>query len=42
VGASAIHIPFHTTWVHEKVTEELALKFEYHTVSNIKDVLRLL
>ena len=42
VGASAIHIPFHTTWVHEQITEELALKFEYHIVSNIKDVLRLL
>ena len=42
LGASAIHIPFHTTWAHEQVTEELDLKFEYHTVSNIKDVLRLL
>ena len=42
LGASAIHIPFHTTWAHEQVTEELDLKFEYHTVTNIKDVLRLL
>lgn len=42
IGASAIHIPFHTTWAHEQVTEIEALKLDYHTVSNIKDVIRLL
>ena len=31
IGASAIHIPFHTTWAHEK-TEE----FEHHRLRRIK------
>ena len=41
VGASAIHVPFHTTWVHEEVTEEESSKSEYYTLSNIKEVLSL-
>jgi len=42
LGASAIHIPFHTTWVHETVTEEEALSLEYKTLKNIKQVLEIL
>ena len=42
VGASAIHVPFHTTWVHEEVTEEESSKSDYYTLSNIKEVLSLL
>ncbi|MFY9241443.1 MAG: HAD family hydrolase [Polaribacter sp.] len=41
IGASAIHIPFHTTWAHEEISEEASNNFKYHTVANIKDVLRL-
>jgi putative hydrolase of the HAD superfamily len=41
IGASAIHIPFYTTWVHEEVAEEEAIKSEYKTLLNIKDVLTL-
>ncbi len=41
IGASAIHVPFHTTWVYEEVVEEEALKTTYKTVSNIKDVIPL-
>lgn len=41
IGASAIHVPFHTTWVHEEVTEDLSSKVEYFTISNIKEVLAL-
>ncbi|MEO9571618.1 MAG: HAD family hydrolase [Polaribacter sp.] len=41
IGASAIHIPFHTTWVHEEVSEEVASKSDYYTVLNIKEVLTL-
>lgn len=41
IGASAIHVPFHTTWVHEEVSEEESSKLAYKTVSNIKDVLML-
>lgn len=41
IGVSAIHVPFHTTWVHEEVTEDLSSKVEYFTISNIKEVLAL-
>ncbi len=41
IGASAIHVPFHTTWVHEEVSEEISSKSDYHTISNIKEVLTL-
>jgi putative hydrolase of the HAD superfamily len=41
VGASAIHVPFHTTWTHEEVSQEERLKTDYKTVLNIKEVLAL-
>ena len=41
VGASAIHVPFHTTWVHEEVPEEVSSKSDYYTISNIKELLTL-
>ena len=41
IGASAIHVPFHTTWVHEEVTVDLSSKVKYSTISNIKEVLAL-
>lgn len=41
IGASAIHIPFHTTWAHEEVSE--CQKSEaYSTASKITDILNLL
>jgi len=42
MGASAIHIPFHTTWAHEEVSKQDALNSDYKTLSSIKDVLPLL
>lgn len=42
VGANAIHIPFHTTWAHETVSEEQKSSVDYKTLSNIKEVLELL
>lgn len=42
IGASAIHIPFHTTWIHEQVSEEVSSRLEYKTILNIKEVLTLL
>jgi putative hydrolase of the HAD superfamily len=42
IGASAIHIPFHTTWVHEEVSKEEQSTADYKTVSNIKEVLTLI
>ena len=41
IGASAIHIPFHTTWAHEEVFEEQQSN-DYETVASIKEVLQLL
>ncbi|CAM1367607.1 HAD family hydrolase [Tenacibaculum soleae] len=41
IGASAIHIPFHTTWAHEEVSEEQKSD-NYKTVSKITDVLNFL
>ncbi|MBT3740593.1 MAG: HAD family hydrolase [Polaribacter sp.] len=42
IGASAFHIPFHTTWAHEEVSKVSESKFKYETVSNIKQVLSYL
>ena len=42
IGASAIHIPFHTTWIHEEVSEDVSSKSDYGTILNIKEVLSLL
>ena len=42
IGASALHIPFHTTWAHEEVPEEHYSRTSYKTVSNIKQVLSYL
>ena len=41
VGAAAIHVPFHTTWAHEKVSLEEEMASDYKTLLNIKEVLTL-
>ena len=41
IGASAIHIPFHTTWMHEEVSEKEKSTTNYKTVLNIKEVITL-
>ena len=38
LGASAIHIPFHTTWAHEEVTSEEKNDASYKTISKITDI----
>ena len=40
IGASAIHVPFHTTWIHEEVSKEEQSNSDYNTVANIKEVLQ--
>ena len=42
IGATAIHVPFHTTWAHEEVHENEKSKVAYKTVSNIKDIISLI
>lgn len=42
IGAKAIHVPFHTTWVHEEVSKQDALNSEYKTIQQITDILEFL
>ena len=42
IGASAIHVPFHTTWAYEEVTKEEQQKSDYKTVKNVSEILSFL
>lgn len=42
IKAHAIHVPFHTTWAHEQVTEKETNGKAYKTIANLRDVLKLL
>lgn len=42
IKAHAIHIPFHTTWAHEQVTEQDTNGKTYKTISSLRDVIKLL
>jgi len=42
INASAIHVPFHTTWVHEEIPEEDQQKLDYITLVNIKELIALI
>ena len=42
IGAKAIHIPFHTTWAHEQVSDKEAERADYLTISNALELLDLL
>lgn len=42
IGAKAIHIPFHTTWEHEKVNDSDAEGKEYRTLNGLKDLMKFL
>ncbi|MBS9773566.1 MAG: HAD family hydrolase [Tenacibaculum sp.] len=42
LGASAIHVPFHTTWSHEEVSEEQKNEVDYNTILNIKEIVNIL
>ena len=39
IGASAIHVPFHTTWAHEEVSVNETATSTYTTVASIKEIL---
>ena len=40
--AHAIHVPFHTTWIHEQVSEEETNGKVYKTVNSLRDILNIL
>ena len=42
IKANAIHVPYHTTWVHEQVKEEETNGKVYKTVKGLRDILKLL
>ncbi len=42
IGALAIHIPFHTTWVHETVSKKEEQENNYLKLNSIKDLLNYL
>lgn len=39
IGSKAIHVPFHTTWQHEKVTKKETNGSEYKTVKSLTEIL---
>jgi putative hydrolase of the HAD superfamily len=42
IGAKAVHIPFHTTWAHEQVSDKEAERADYLTISSASELLELL
>ncbi|MFG6687861.1 HAD family hydrolase [Mariniflexile sp. HNIBRBA6329] len=42
IKAHAIHIPFHTTWAHEQVTEKETNGKTYRTISSLRELLKIL
>ncbi len=41
LGARAVHVPFHTTWAHEQVTNEESIK-NYLTLNSLSEILKYL
>ncbi|WP_100611649.1 HAD family hydrolase [Confluentibacter lentus] len=41
IKANAIHVPFHTTWAHEQVTEKETNGKTYKTIQSLREVLEL-
>ena len=42
IKAHAVHIPFHTTWAHEQVSEKETNGKTYKTIGRLREVLNLL
>ncbi|MFD2541273.1 HAD family hydrolase [Lacinutrix gracilariae] len=42
IKAHAVHVPFHTTWAHEQVTEKETNGKAFKTIKNVKDILKFL
>lgn len=40
IGSKAIHVPFHTTWVHEEAYASSHQEDQFITVNSIKDILK--
>lgn len=42
IGSQAVHIPFHTTWIHEEVKNDNLKDLNYKTLSSAQDLLNYL
>ena len=42
LGASAIHIPYHTTWQHEIIEEKELNDIKYHKVNSIAEITEII
>ncbi|MDB4404546.1 HAD hydrolase-like protein [bacterium] len=42
IGAHSMHVPFHTTWIHEAVTELDQITNNYLTLKCLSDILKFL
>ncbi|RIA09608.1 putative hydrolase of the HAD superfamily [Flavobacteriaceae bacterium MAR_2010_72] len=42
IKAKAIHVPFHTTWIHEQVSTEVMTDKAYKTITNVLEIKNLL
>ena len=42
IGAKAVHIPFHTTWAHEQVSQEEERMNNHLKLNNVRDILKYL
>lgn len=42
IGAKAVHVPFHTTWAHEMVSEEDEMVNNHLKLNSLKDILKYL
>jgi len=42
IGAQSMHVPFHTTWIHEDVSDIEQTTNNYLTVKNLSDILKVL
>ncbi len=42
IKAHAVHVPFHTTWAHEEVSEQETNGKAYKTIKSLKNLIKLL
>ncbi|SEH80467.1 putative hydrolase of the HAD superfamily [Paenimyroides aquimaris] len=41
IGGTAVHVPFHTTWAHERIDHEIVHE-NFYTAENVKEIVGLL
>ena len=42
LGANAIHIPFHTTWIYEEVSETIHIEKKFQVLEKLTNILNIL